>query len=393
MLRRLLPLLILLAGFGTFFILKETRPTPRPVEPKERVWRVQTQPVAPADHQPLLSLFGRVEAPDRIRASAPVEGRLMEVPVRDGERVAAGALIARLDPRDLQPRLLKARAELKKERLRQTHDREALDQERELLRLAEAALGRAERVQSKQLGSVSSVDEARESLARARLSVTLREQSIAEQPARIAILEAALAEAERDAARGEIRAPFPARIGVVEAAPGDQLKANQAILTLYPLDGLYVRAKVPGAYGPELRQALAEGARLEARGEQAGRRVAAVLERISGEADARGVDALLRLAPETELPLGAFVELQLQRPVAPGTIAVPFAALHGGDRLFLVEDERLHGVRVERVGELDDRGGASGLQVVRAPDLPADAEVMVTHLPNAVEGLKVESIQ
>ncbi|MFD2113745.1 efflux RND transporter periplasmic adaptor subunit [Thiorhodococcus fuscus] len=391
MLRRLLPVLILCAGFGAFFILKATRPTPQPVEPKEKVWRVQVQTVTPSDHQPLLSLFGQVEAPDRIHATAPVSGQLIEIQVRDGEQVPAGALLARLDPRDLEPRRLRARAQLEKERLRQTHDREALEQERELLQLAEAALERAERVQSKKLGSASSVDAARETLARARLSVTLREQSIAEQPARTAILEAELAEAERDAARSEIRAPFPARIGAVEAAAGDQLKANQAILTLYPLDGLYVRAKVPGAYGPELRQALAAGIRLEAHGTQAGRPVTAVLERISGEADARGVDALLRLAPETQLPLGAFVQLRLQRPIAPDTIAIPFSALHGGDRLFLVEDGRLHAIQVERIGELD--GGDGAQQAVRAPGLADDSKVMITHLPNAVESLKVETIQ
>jgi multidrug resistance efflux pump len=45
------------------------------------------------------------------------------------------------------------------------------------------------------------------------------------------VLEAELAEAERDAARGEITAPFAARIAVVDAAAGDQARPNQTILT------------------------------------------------------------------------------------------------------------------------------------------------------------------
>lgn len=387
-LRRTLPALLLLVGAGGFAALKATRPQAPAVEPRERVWRVESIAVTPAEHRPVLSLFGRVEAPDRIRAAAPVAGRLLEVRVRDGERVAAGQVLARLDPLDLEPRLAQARAEVEKERLKYAHDREALEQERQVLRLGETAVERALKVQSRNLGSESSVDEAREQLARARLAVTLREQSLAEHPARLASLQSKLAEAERDSARGKVTAPFEARIGRVEAAAGDQLQPNQAILTLYPLDGLYLRAKVPGARSAELRAALESGGRLTARGEYGGRPVTAVLERISGEAEARGVDALLRLAPDAEVPLGAFLDLLLERPPAPGTVALPFAALHGGDRVFEVRDGRLRAVRVERVGE---RAGEGASQVlVRAPELVPGTRVLVTHLPNAVEGLKVD---
>ena len=234
------------------------------------------------------------------------------------------------------------------------------------------------------------MDLAREQLARARLAVTLREQSIAEHPARLASLEAKLAEAERDAARGEIRAPFDARIGTVEAGAGDQLQPNQTILTLYPVHGLYLRAKVPGNRSEELRAALAGGERLTARANHAGQTLTATLVRLAGEADARGVDALLKLDPGPDVPLGAFVDLVLERPTAPDTIALPFAALNGGDRVFAVSEGRLKGVSVERVGEMA-QGGASEV-LVRAQGLPAGARIMVTHLPNAVDGLKVEDI-
>jgi len=389
--RRILPLLILLLGIAGFVALRATRPKPEAVESRERVWRVETLEVAPGDHRPLLTLFGRVEAPDRVRAAAPVAGRLMEVRVRDGDRVAAGEVLARLDPRDLEPRLAQARAEVDKERLRYRHDGEALEQERALLRLAEVALEREDKVQAQKLGTASSVDEARQQLARARLAVTLREQSLAEHPARLASLQARLAEAERDAARAEIAAPFAARIGQVEAGAGDQLQPNQTILTLYPLDGLYLRAKVPGERSEELRAALAAGERLAARGEHGGRPVTAVLERLAGEADVRGVDALLRLDAGTDIPLGAFMELLLERPPAAATLVLPFAALHGGGRIFAVSEGRLTAVEVERVGELIGEGGSQ--VVVRAPGLATGARVMVTHLPNAVDGLKVEKIE
>jgi len=390
MLRRVLPLLILAFAVGGFVWLKSTRPKSIPVMPQERAWRVQAQPVSAADHRPELALFGRVEAPDRVRLTAPVSGRLLELLVRDGERVQEGSLLARLDPRDLEPRLARVRAELEQESLRYAHDQEALKDERELLELARKSVERADKVQSRNLGTASDVDQAREQLARARLAVRLREQAIAEHPARLAALQASLAEAERDSSRAEMHAPFDARIGTVDAAAGEQLQPNQTILTLYPLDDLYLRAKVPGAHAAELRRALAAGERLEARVNFAGREFTAVLERISGEADARGVDALLHLDTDADMPLGAFVDLRLQRPSAADTIALPFAALHGGDRVFSVADGRLQAVPVERIGEVSVDGTTQVL--VRAPDLAADARVLVTHLPNAVQGLKVEEV-
>jgi multidrug efflux pump subunit AcrA (membrane-fusion protein) len=312
------------------------------------------------------------------------------VAVRDGDRVEAGALLARMDPRDLEPRLAQARAEVTKEQLKLAHDQEALKQEQALLELAETALGRADKVQSQRLGTAADVDQAREQLARARLAVTLREQAIAEHPARLAVLEARLAEAERDAARGEITAPFAARIGVVEVAAGDQVQPNQTILTLYPDDGLYVRAKVPGDRSESLRAALAADERLNARVRHAGRTLEASLDRLAGEADARGVDALLRLEPDAGLPLGAFVDLVLELPIVADTVALPFAALNGGERIYTVVDDRLHALAVERVGEVED-GGVSKI-LVRAQGLEPGARVMVTHLPNAVDGLRVQEV-
>jgi RND family efflux transporter MFP subunit len=388
MLRRALPALPVLLGIGGFVLLKASAPKPPAAEPRERAWRVDTVAAVSAAHRPVLRLYGRIEAPDRVRAAAPVAGRLLEVRVRDGDRVVAGDVLARLDPRDLEPRLAQARAELEKEKLKERHDREALEQEQEILRLAQNAVTRADKVQAQRFGSESSVDEARQQLARARLAVTLREQAIAEHPARLAVLQAKLDEAERDAVRGEVVAPFAARIARVDAAAGDQLQPNQAILTLYPVDRLYARAKVPNSRSDELRAALAAGERLRARGEYAGRPVEATLERLAGEAEARGVDALLRLSAETDVPLGAFVDLALERPVARDTLALPFAALHGGNRIFVVREGRLSGVAVERVGELDTADG--GRALVRAPGLGAGTLVVVTHLPNAVDGLKVE---
>jgi RND family efflux transporter MFP subunit len=393
--RRLIPLLILLLAVAGFLALRATRPAAPSVEARERIWRVEAHELVTTAVNPTLVLYGRIEAPDRIRAAAPVGGRVIEVKVRDGDRVEAGTVLARMDPRDLEPRIAQAAGDVERERIRHRHDQEAIAQERTLLKLAEAKLERFERLKNARLGAESAFDQAREEVARVRLSLSQRQQAIAEHPSRLAQLQAKLTEARRDAERGEITAPFAARIGKVEAAAGDQVQPGQALLSLYSSDALYLRARVPAIYAEELRTALARGEILLARAEFGATTLLARLDRISGEADARGVDALLRLDDASKVPVGAFVNAVLERPTATDVFAVPPSALHGGDRIYLISDDgRLSAVPVRRAGER--REGSTLTLLVRPaqenPTLGNGARILTTHLPHAIDGLAVEVI-
>ncbi|MDX9716640.1 MAG: biotin/lipoyl-binding protein [Thauera sp.] len=392
--RRALPLLILLLAIAGFAFLRATKPAAPTVEARERVWRVEAHALTPTDLAPTLVLYGRIEAPDRVRAASPVGGRLLEVRVRDGDRVEAGTVLARMDPSDLEPRVAQAAAEVERERIRHQHDQRAIQQERTLLSLSQAKVERFERLKNARLGAESALDQAREELARVRLSLTQREQAIAEHPARLAQLEAKLLEMQRDAARGAITAPFPARIGRVEVAAGDQVQTGQTILSLYPSDALYLRARVPAIYAEELRAALAGGKALQAHAAFGTTPLLARLERISGEADARGVEVLLRLEDASRVPIGAFVNAVLERPVATQVLAVPPSALHGGDRLYLIDGGRLRALPVIRAGER--REGDVLTLLVRPRDegglLPNGQRILGTHLPHAIDGLAVEVV-
>lgn len=393
--RRLLPLLILLIAAVGFLVLRATRPELPPAEARERVWRVEAHVLAAGSMHPTLVLYGRIEAPDRIRAAAPVGGRVLEIGVRDGDRVEPGTVLARLDPRDLEPRVAQAAADVERERIRHRHDQEAIAQERTLLQLAEAKLERFERLKNARLGAESAFDQAREEVARVRLSLSQRQQAIAEHPARLAQLQARLAEARRDAERGAIVAPFAARIGRVEVAAGDQVQPGQTLLSLYSSDALYLRARVPAIYAEELRTALARGEPLLARAEFGATPLLARLDRIAGEADARGVDVLLRLDDASKVPVGAFVNAVLERPLASGVFTIPPAALHGGDRVYRIEDDaRLRAVPIVRAGERREGNTLELLVRAAAPgDLLRDGtRILATHLPHAIDGLAVEVV-
>lgn len=399
--RLLIPLLILALGVAAFVGLRVTRPEPATVSPQERSWRVETLTVTLADRVPLLPLYGEILAPDRVTVTAPLTARVATRPVREGQRVAAGDLLVALDDADTGPPVARAEArvadleaQIQAERIRHERDQAALVRERELLENARRQLERNRSLVSRNLASQAALDEARDALARARVTVNAREGSIAEHPARLAGLEAGLAEARaglaearRDADRARVEAPFDGIVTGIAAAPGERVAEGAELLSIYPRAGLELRATIPRAYQAELAQALAAGQRLVAHGE--GGRF--VLTGLAGESDPAGVEAILRLEGDSAgLRPGSLVDVRLERPVAEDTLAVPASALYGDDVLYLMDaDGRMRRLAVTRRGQVPGPDGESWVLV--AGEALADGQrVITTHLPNAVQGLKVE---
>jgi membrane fusion protein, multidrug efflux system len=90
---------------------------PQPPAALEEVSRpVKVLEVAGADAGSGLRFPGRVRAVQRAELAFNVPGRIVEFPAREGQVLAAGALIARLDPADYEIRLAAAQAEFDKAR-------------------------------------------------------------------------------------------------------------------------------------------------------------------------------------------------------------------------------------------------------------------------------------
>tara|TARA_B100001121_G_scaffold275478_2_gene264005 strand:+ start:716 stop:1960 length:1245 start_codon:yes stop_codon:yes gene_type:complete len=406
MAKRWLPLLILAAGVAGFLLLRLTRPEPPDAEPAERSWRVGVQTLTLARHTPVLPLYGEVVAPDQLTVVASLAGRVAERPVREGDTVAAGALLVAVSEEDVTPLLHQAEAQvadleaqIAAESVRHRSDLRALESEQAILANARRQFQRLESLLARNLASRESLEAATDALARAELTVRTRQRAIDEYPARMASLEARLAQARanwatvrRDADRARVLAPFAGVVTDIRVAPGDQVARNAPLLTLYPEDGLELRALVPEGYRPELEQALAAGAELRAEATEGGYRFRLV--RFSGQASPAGTEAILRLMPGTGRPRpGALLPILLQRPARADTVAVPFSALYGADRVYLVDDQqRLRRVAVERVGEIRRPDGSPWL-LIAGPSLASGQRLVVTHLPNAVTGLKVDAVE
>ncbi|KAF0103619.1 MAG: multidrug resistance efflux pump [bacterium] len=398
-----LPVLLLALGVGGFAALKATRPTPPVVPPKEPVWRVETLVVSPHTASPVLTLNGRVESPDQTKAAASGVGRVLTVRVREGQRVAAGDPLLELDPRDFLPRVDQARGEvmeldaaLRSEELRHKADLDQLEHEKHLLDAAAADVRRFEQLQRESFYSQSAVEQSRSNLARQNISLRTRELAIADHQARLAQIKARLLRARANldqaqlaATRARVLAPFAGFVAKVEVAVGDQVNNGQSMLTLYPAAALEVRAKLPASQQDEFLAMHAAGGRARATALVGGERLGFRLARLAAAADARGLDGFFVLeTPAAAVRVGELVTLEVTRAAVDNAVTVPYVALYHGRQVYRIEDGRLRAMAVNVLGEA---GGQPPMLLVSSPDLKKGDVLLATHLPNAVNGLKVEA--
>jgi len=222
---------------------------------------------------------------DRLELVAESHERIIEVAVREGDRVATDAILVRQEAGTMQPRLEQAKASVDEAERRlaelQSGPRQReIDEARAALAGAESTLQTEtkeyERVRSlveRKLVSASSLDQARSrrdtarsarDQAQARLRLLLegtRSEQVQQAQAAVARSKAALAELETTASRYVVRAP---RDGVVEALPyklGERPPAGAPVAVMLADGTPYARVYVP----EPLRASYTAGARVQLR--------------------------------------------------------------------------------------------------------------------------------
>lgn len=400
-----LPVVILATAIAVFVVLKVTKPaTPASPQP-EKAWLVDAVAVNYQRLSPELRVYGRVETPRDANLKAAIEADVVSVNVLEGEIVSAGDVLIKLDDTDVKLAMQQREADVAEseafitsEKQRYQRDQGLIANQKQLVSLADNAVQRAKKLEQSRLASQSTLDEALASYEQQVLALKQLQHDINEHPSRLAQLNAAKKRAESlleqsqvNLERSEIRAPFSGRVAGLTVALGDRVRAGDSLLTIYDLSQLEVRAQIPGRYIAEVRRMLNEGQTLTAKAWLDGDEKKLTLNRLSGEVrqDSGGIDGLFRLADNQQpLPLGTFVELQLQLAEQESVIELPFSALYGMNRVYLIEDDHLRSVTIERIGEKSSESGNSLL--IRSDELAPGDLIATTQLPNAITGLRVE---
>lgn len=403
--RFLVPVLIFAVGGAGFAYLRASRPPATPVIPKERAWVVATEEATIGPHSPKVSLHGSVESPLHSKMVAAITATVIEVIALPGMNVVKGEPLVLLDRGDLELVLDQRKADLadveariRSEYRRQKSDLEALGHEKTLREIAIRDVTRAERLKEQNLGAASRVDSARMALEQRELSLNMRRQAIEDHESRLAKLMASKKRAEatkrrtqRDLNHSVVRAPFSGRITRVQTAIGNRVRPGEPLLELFDNQQLEVRAQIPTRLLSRLKQAISETREMVATGQPDGHQVRFRLDRLAAQVERGkgGVDGYFKVVSgdSTSLELGRTLGLLLTLPPVESTFTVPVQAIYGNNRLYRLVDNRMRASRIERIG---NAGGKGGRVIVRSEEVVDGDTLVVSNIPNAVEGLQVK---
>lgn len=402
-----LPLIIFGLTILIVATLIATKPKATAKDTKQKAWLVNAIPAELQTIRPQITVYGRIETPRDANLKAAVEADVEAVMVLEGETVNQGDLLLQLDKTDVELVMQQRQADVDEmmasmanENVRYQRDLSLLDNQKQLVNLADNAVQRAKKLEQNKLTSQATLDESLSGYQQQVLALKQLQNSIAEHPSRLAQLEAAkkraealLKQSEVNLERTDIRAPFASRVATLNVAIGDRVRPGDSLIKVYDLNNLEVRAQIPGRYSQQIRKMLSEGQQIVASTLIDDERVQLELKRLSGEVrlDSGGVDGLFRLLNHSNtLPLGTFVELQLELAAQQHVIALPFSALYGLDRVYVVEDGHLKAIAIERVGEVMFEDNTQRL-LIRADDIQTGDLIVTTQLPNAITGLAVET--
>jgi RND family efflux transporter MFP subunit len=189
----------------------------------------------------LTDMLGVVVAPDLVEVAARTEGRVTMIAAQLGDRVARGAVLARIDDRNLRDEQGAARAAM-----------HALMADRDK---AKSELGEAgeRRARSERLSHVLSEEELarvryEEKYAGSRLQAT--RARIDEQQTRLAILERSIDEAQ-------VRAPFDGAVAARYVGVGATVSPGTPIVRLVSGGEVLVRFAIPEALTAPVRVGMA----------------------------------------------------------------------------------------------------------------------------------------
>ncbi len=404
-LKIILPFVALGIAAVVMYNLITSKPERKQQPLKEKVWQVDVISASRQSLSPSISLYGRVESPEILQAAAPGAGIVDDVMIRVGDAVKTGAILVTLDRRDFESLLLQAEAELKdidsqheELQIRYKSNLVSLKTEQELFRLAEQEVERMRKLKNQNLGADSALSDARSELARQQLSLHSRQLEVESYPAKLQKLEAQqikyrarLDDARRMIERSQVIAPFNGIISSVPVSKGDRVAIGQTLVSLYPVDSLEIRAHIPAAYIAAIQSAINQDKAPQARLAGNDESLLLNLKRLAGEAEATGIDAYFQVATSSrQLRPGVLLSLNLSLPQQSDVFAVPFQAIYGNSRIYRINDGRLEGIDVKTVGQYYPSSDRA-LLLVQSELISDGDKIVVTHLPNAVSGLKVKT--
>ncbi len=377
-LKAVLVLAIVGAGYGIFYYLKTSREVPHKQPPGQRPTLVEVSGARPAGEPVTVSAMGTVTPAQTVTVFPEVGGRIVYQSNRlvPGGRFSKGQVLVRIEPTDYdlaikqqQARVVQAKMELARERgLKSVAEREwKLIQD-----------------------EVQPTEEGRK--------LALREIQLENAQAAVDAAQSALDQARLMRERTVIKAPFSAVVTEEFVDRGQVVSPASRIATLVATDKFWVQVSVPvdrlswihipgvnSEEGSPAEVVQQTGTDLEVK--RQGRVI-----KLQGSLDPKG--KMARLLVEVDDPLGTpgengtvmplllggYVNVKIQGPRVPDALALPRRALREKSRVWVMKDKRM---QIRKVEVLWSRGDT----IFVRGDLRSGEPVVTSRIVTPIEGM------
>ncbi|MBI2421968.1 MAG: efflux RND transporter periplasmic adaptor subunit [Candidatus Hydrogenedentes bacterium] len=228
---------------------------------------VQAAPVhtatATSERVPVeLTAFGAAEPLSTIALKAQVSGEIMEVLFKEGDRVAPGQPLFRIDPRPFEAKLAEAEAMLARSEAQRSLAEANLRENEVMLRNAQVELDRNKALLEREFVTQEEFDQSRTAAEALRASAGADTAAVRAAGEEIRAAQAAVEAARLDLAYCTLSSPLDGRTGSLMAHRGDLVSANASapLVVITQTQPMYVSFTLPERYLNQLREGMAAGA-------------------------------------------------------------------------------------------------------------------------------------
>ncbi|MGC4084615.1 MAG: biotin/lipoyl-binding protein [Vicinamibacterales bacterium] len=166
---------------------------------------VTVETIRTRDLEAIVSASGKIQPKRLVNISADTSGRVVNLAVNEGDRVARGQFLLQIDPKSLRTRVDSGTASLQAAESSLDQQRQAVETARVQLEQARRNLARQQELWSQQLTTRESLDKAESDVKGAESTLREREKQVGAQAARIGQEKASLESARYDSEQGPHR--------------------------------------------------------------------------------------------------------------------------------------------------------------------------------------------
>lgn len=187
---------------------------------------------------------GRLEATE-VDVASKVAGRLLSLGPHEGDKVMAGAEVARLDAEDLAAQVRAAEAQVVQARKSAEEARAAARKSRTDVDLAGKTLKRSEELVGRGFITRDKLDRDQSGMAGAQAGLAQAQSKVAEAEAAVVAAQARVESLKATLKDSSLRAPIEGRVLYRLMEPGEVVAAGGRVLTLVDLDDMFVSIYLP----------------------------------------------------------------------------------------------------------------------------------------------------